>query len=441
MNNPDMIRWIENGRQRHARWRSENGSPPPARIAVVDDRLSADAALRLAQNGTATLWRGDFHQAIQLLNALRTRLDRNADDRRHARGPILPGDATDHRAAQHIQPNETRDSGPQPPTYLLGGLPFAADSEARTEMPAEADDVGSVAASSSAAMALAYRKYRNARTRRALLLGMLLVELDPGHRLALRRAPDFSAACHEAYGPGTESALVSLSELRGVASASEWRRRGVHVPALDARIHPHYGVFAPGRGEYVDLVARAPLPSRELAFDIGTGTGVLAAVLARRGVRSIVATDTSTRALGCARDNLDRLGYGEKVELMRTDLYPPGRAPLVVCNPPWIPGKPRTPLDFAIYDPGSRMLRAFLDRLGKHLTVDGEGWLILSDLAERLGLRTHRELLSAFDAAGLRVVDRLDARPRHARARDADDPLFAARSAEITSLWRLSRAT
>ena len=47
-------------------------------------------------------------------------------------------------------------------------------------------------------------------------------------------------------------------------------------------------MFAPVRGEYVGLVAEAPLPSRALAFDIGTGAGVLAAVLARRGVTRII---------------------------------------------------------------------------------------------------------------------------------------------------------
>jgi methylase of polypeptide subunit release factors len=33
------------------------------------------------------------------------------------------------------------------------------------------------------------------------------------------------------------------------------------------------------------------LPSTELAFDIGTGTGVVSALLAKRGVRKIIATD------------------------------------------------------------------------------------------------------------------------------------------------------
>jgi methylase of polypeptide subunit release factors len=77
------------------------------------------------------------------------------------------------------------------------------------------------------------------------------------------------------------------------------------------------------RGEYLDLLAKAPLPSTELAFDIGTGTGVVSALLAKRGIRKIVATDLDPRALRCASDNLERLGLTTQVELQQTDLFPP----------------------------------------------------------------------------------------------------------------------
>ncbi|WP_405491653.1 methyltransferase [Nocardia sp. NBC_00511] len=369
-----VVRWTEDGQAQSAAWRSENGSPAPAEVTLVDDRLTADAAYRLAAAGTAMLWRGDFHNSRQLLQAL----GRRVDGERRARCAPTP-------AAE-----------------------FLAD--------------------------------RRRQAHRAAMLGRLLVRLEPGWTLSSLRAPDVRRACDQAYGaPASTATLVSLRELLGVLGASEWRRKGVDIPALGARIHPHYGVFSPVRGEYVDLVAAAPLPSHRLAFDIGTGTGVLAAVLAQRGVQSIVATDQDPRALACARANLDRLGHGDRVELIRTDLYPPGRAPLVVCNPPWLPAKPQSPLDHAVYDPGSRMLRAFLDRLGKHLTAEGEAWLIISDLAERLGLRPDGYLPTAFEASGLRVIDRLDTRPRHPRAADQDDPLHAARAGEITSLWRLTR--
>ena len=200
-------------------------------------------------------------------------------------------------------------------------------------------------------------------------------------------------------------------------------------------------MFAPIRGDYVGLVAEAPLPPRaNLAFDIGTGTGVLAAVLAQRGVKRIVATDQDPRALSCARENLARLDLADKVDVVQADLFPAGRAPLVVCNPPWLPARPSSPIEYAVYDPDSRMLRGFLVGLKDHLEPAGEGWLILSDLAEHLGLRPRAQLLEWIAAAGLKVVDRMDVAPTHPRAQDATDSLHAARSKEITSLWRLAAA-
>jgi SAM-dependent methyltransferase len=375
------IEWAEAGLQRDARWRSEAGVPPPRRVQVVDDTLTADAAYRLASEGTGLLWRSDFQNARQLLQAMARRADRKP--RKPAAAPSSPAEA--------------------------------------------------------------FHLHRQAQGQRSRVLGKLLVELEGDYRIALPRAPDLRAACAQAWGPPDgQPSVASVRELLGLVGAFEWRRKGVEIPALGAapgnRIHPHYGVFSPVRGEYLDLVAAAPLPSRELAFDIGTGTGVIAAVLARRGVQRVVATDQDPRALACARDNFTRLGLQERVELLEADLFPPGCAPLVVCNPPWLPARPSSPLEHAIYDEGGRMLRGFLAGLGGHLAPQGEGWLILSDLAEHLGLRTREELAGWIAAAGLRVLARDDMRPRHPKAQDASDPLHAARAREVTSLWRLAHA-
>jgi methylase of polypeptide subunit release factors len=238
--------------------------------------------------------------------------------------------------------------------------------------------------------------------------------------------------------------MVSMRELLGVVGAHEWRKKGVEIAALgDApnnRIYPHYGVFSPVRGEYVDLVASTPIKDKSLAFDIGVGTGVLSAVLAKRGVQRIVATDQDPRALACARENLQRLQRIDKVELVQTDLFPEGQAPLIVCNPPWVPARPSSPIEHAVYDEGSRMLRGFLSGLREHLATNGEGWLILSDLAEHLGLRTRDELICWISEAGLKLVDRHDIKPRHGKATDETDPLHAARAKEVTTLWRLAAA-
>lgn len=286
----------------------------------------------------------------------------------------------------------------------------------------------------------AFEAHRTEALRRARLLGLVLVPLDTDYALTLRRAPDVRQASTEAYGPTDRPSVTSLRELLGVIGAHEWRTKGVPIPALGGRIHPHFGVFSPVRGEYLDLIATAPLATPAVAFDIGTGTGVIAALLAQRGVGRVVATDLEPRALACARDNLQRLGYSAQVELVEADLFPAERADLVVCNPPWLPASAAVGTDFAVYDPDSRMLRGFLAGLVEHLTETGEGWLILSNLAELLGLRSRGDLLDLIDDAGLTVIARLDIRPTHRKVTDATDPLHAARAAEVTSLWRLRPA-
>jgi SAM-dependent methyltransferase len=284
----------------------------------------------------------------------------------------------------------------------------------------------------------AFRQHRRAMAHRARVVGALLVELDSDHRIRLPHAPDIRTACREAYGPAEGPGVVPLQELLGAVGASQWRHRGIEVAALGARIHPHYGVFPPTRQDYVDLVARAPLGPAATAFDVGTGTGVLAALLARRGVAEVVATDIDPAAVTCARENLARLGLGRRATVHRTDLFPPGRADLVVCNPPWLPGRPVSALEAGVFDDDGRMLRDVVLGLPDHLADGGEAWLVLSDLAELLGLRTRDGLLALVEQAGLTVRGRLDAPSGRPPGR-ARGVLAAARARETVSLWRLGR--
>ena len=189
----------------------------------------------------------------------------------------------------------------------------------------------------------------------------------------------------------------------------------------------------------VQLMLDAPLPEvHDVAFDIGTGTGLLAIILAQRGVKQVIATDLNPRALACATENIQRLGLSA-VQIQQADLFPTEQplANLIVCNPPWLPAKPSSALEYAVYDANSAMLRGFLQGASKHLAEQGEVWLILSDLAEHLQLRTREDVLGWFYEAGLEVKYRLDTQPKHGRSQDSTDPLFAARSAEVTSLWCL----
>ena len=381
------IAWQENGHSCEDEWRSERSAAAPKRVVLADDTLSADSAYRLACAGTGMLWRGDFQNARLLLQALARRCDAPKKIRRTSKT---------HPEVSH-SPEEN------------------------------------------------FHLHRQAQSQRARTLSMILIQVNPDRQISLRRAPDWRGAMNEAWGPaGTTGCVASLRELLGLVGAHEWHQNGMEISALGSapnnRIHPSYGVFSPVRGEYIQLVLDAPLPSSELAFDIGVGTGVLSAVLAKRGVKRVVATDLDPRAMACAKENIQRLGLNSKVELTQTDLFPEGKAPLIVCNPPWLPARASAPIERAIYDENSGMLKGFLAGLAAHLAPKGEGWLILSDLAEHLGLRTRAELEEWIAAGGLKVISKTDIKAEHKKAQDETDPLHAARAAELTSLWRLSAA-
>ena len=379
MNTTNTINWQEAGKTKTGIWHSENAAPVPKKVQIADDTIKADDAYKLSCEGTALLWRGDFQNAKLLMQALSRRIDRPRKKPKKAGETMLE----------------------------------------------------------------AFHLHRQAQSQKARILGMLVIELNVGYNISLRRAPDVKAACEHAYGKSTQTIVVSLREILGLVGAYEWSKNGVDISVINNKIYPSYGVFSPIRGEYLDLVDVSPLPIPcNLAFDIGTGTGVLAAVLANRGVTKIVATDNSHRALDCALKNINLLGLKPNVTLLEANLYPKaeyGKADLIVCNPPWLPAHPSSALESAIYDEKSQMLKGFLNGLAEHLSPHGEGWLILSDFAEHLGLRTRDELLGWIAAAGLKVLERTDTKARHSKTLDASDPLHLARKAEVTSLWRLAK--
>ncbi|MHB8873124.1 MAG: 50S ribosomal protein L11 methyltransferase [Myxococcaceae bacterium] len=355
-------------------WRSESGAPPPAQLARVDDKLTADAALRRVRRGEHLVYEGDFHNAKQLLGAMARRLGKR-----------------DERA--HRSPLET------------------------------------------------FRAEREARQLEHETLSRIVVVLDPAYRLSLRRAPDVCLACAPVWGAATMPTVVPLKTLLGMLGAAEWQRKGLDVPGLAGRLYPHYGVFLPTRSEYLELLLQAPRPEGKRVFDVGTGTGVLSFVLLQRGAASAIGTDIDPRSVECARDNALRLGLARRFEAQERSLFPEGAAELVISNPPWIPEPPKNRVDRAVFDPDSAFLDGFLSGLPAHLPPGGEGWLLLSNLAELLGLRSPGFLSERLARSALEVKWTRSTAARHPKAHDRQDALHAARSAEVTTLYCLAPAT
>jgi len=357
-------------------WRSESGEPAPSRLSPVDDRLTADAALKRVRRGEHLLYAGDFHNAKQLLGAMGRRLP----EPRGARSPLE-----------------------------------------------------------------AFRAERRARQLEHETLSRIVVALDRSYRLELKRAPDVAEACRQVWGePDADKTVVSLKTLLGMLGAAEWRRKGLEVPGLQGKLHPHYGVYLPTRTDYVELLLSVTDVRGKKVFDVGTGTGVLSFLLLQRGAASVTATDIDSRAVACAQENAERLGLSKRFEVMEGDLFPPGKADLIVSNPPWIPEPPKNRVDRAVFDEDNHFLSGFLEGLAGHLNPGGEGLLVLSDLAVLLGLRDAGWLDQELARCGLTVKWKQSAPARHSKAKDKSDPLHAARSREVTTLYGLvpvSKAT
>ena len=372
-----LVSWQEKGKPQSAVWQSEAGNPPPKNILIADDTTNAKVAYKQVCEGASLLYRGDFQNAKQLLQAITRKFD------------IKP-----------IKPAEN--------------------------------------------LTQAFHQHRARQIQRASITNKILIELNHGS-CDLKRAPNTKEAVAGALITNAKidkvpaKLILSLRELLGMNGAHEWHKKGVYIDALAANIHAGYGVYSPIRGEYLDLINTTSLGNAKTAFDIGTGTGVIAAILVTRGIKAVMATDNSARALNCAAENIEKLNLKQYITLEQANLFPSGfkKADLIVCNPPWLPAKANAPIEHAIYDPNSQMLKGFLSGVKAHLNDNGEAWLILSDLAIHLGLRSDEELQKWIVDAGLMVLEKRDIAPKHAKSSDQSDPLYAARVKEVTSLYRL----
>ncbi|MDB5845858.1 MAG: methyltransferase small, partial [Polaromonas sp.] len=157
-----LIQWKEAGVEHSALWRSERGAAPPRRFVEADDTMAADTAYRLACEGTGLLWRGDFQNARQMVQALARRIDKPPKASKLARVAVKK--AADNAAS---------------------GVPAGQD----------------------------FHLHRQAQSQRARVLGMVLIEFGADYSIELRRAPEAKQACTEAWGIPGENARQMVQAL------------------------------------------------------------------------------------------------------------------------------------------------------------------------------------------------------------------------------------
>jgi release factor glutamine methyltransferase len=128
-----------------------------------------------------------------------------------------------------------------------------------------------------------------------------------------------------------------------------------------------------------------PAGSRSVVLDLGTGSGV-AAVFAARWAGQVVAVDINPAAVRCAAINALLHGVEDRVEALHGDLFEPvlgRRFDLVLFNPPYLPGQPRTTFEQALRSEG--LAERFAAGLAGHLSGGGYALLLLSSIGDEAG--------------------------------------------------------
>jgi 16S rRNA (guanine1207-N2)-methyltransferase len=166
---------------------------------------------------------------------------------------------------------------------------------------------------------------------------------------------------------------------------AEWPRREFHDD-LGLWVCAHGAAFA---GTSIDIGTRflltvldAARPDARTAIDLGCGTGVIAASLARaRPSIRVIATDQSAAAVASARETMRANGIADRVEVVRDDALsaqPASSAELIVVNPPFHIGA-------AVH--AGAALKLF-DDAARVLEPGGELWAVWNS---HLGYRTPLE--------------------------------------------------
>ena len=202
--------------------------------------------------------------------------------------------------------------------------------------------------------------------------------------------------------------LDALVERRCAGEPLAWLVGSVRFGGEDIVVRP--GVYVPRpQSEWVALTALAHLPEQGTAVDLCTGSGAIAALLARRRPHArVVATEIDPVAASCARDN--------GVDVQVGDLGSPlgsafdGAVDVVTAVAPYVPTDALglLPRDVVAYEPrrsldggaeGLRVVRRVIEAATGLLRAGGA-------LVFEVGGHQDQLLLPDLTAAGFAEVDR-----------------------------------
>ena len=227
--------------------------------------------------------------------------------------------------------------------------------------------------------------------------------------------------------------FVELQELFGA-----WRRYtdGHHLAVLGHRLHPFYGTYVPTRTEHLELFAtwlHQYNGLKKCAIDVGTGSGVLAFLLAKCGFAHIIATDNNPNAVESVKREIKRHDQSS-ITPQVADLFDSTsqQADVIVFNPPWMFGNTDSLIDRALYFQGD-LFPQFFERAKHQLRPDGQIVLLFSNIMSLVQPKVPHPIQREIDRGILQLVDK--------RRRKVKPSAGHKRTREKVELWILRYAT
>jgi SAM-dependent methyltransferase len=250
------------------------------------------------------------------------------------------------------------------------------------------------------------------------------------HKVALPN-PQPIGFLKELY-PDNGTFFLPFVEVQHLYGAWQTYLDGVHLPVLGHKLRPFFGTYVPARTEHLQLFATwlsQHKGSRDHAIDVGTGSGVLARMMARSGYQTVHATDSNPNAIESVRRDLVRIPA--PIEPIEADLL--GTLPaadLIVFNPPWMPGTVDDLLASALYYDDVSLFERFFTQAHDRLRPDGRVVVLFSTIAELTHPTAPHPIATELERGRFHLAQRLQRKVK---------PTGNRRTKERVEVWELAK--